>query len=370
MKTHRWILIVLALLGGAVAGIEQAQTVTPTDQVLSKEYVSPDHRFKIRFPDVPKEFDLPLDTKAGQIVSHSVMHTSTITYWLAYTDYPMSLDKGDTIKATLDKARDGSLARLAKEDPHVLMETDISVDGHPGRSLRVELKGDAILRSKIILAGNRQYVLVVGTPKGDPKNMETQKNYDNLASSFFDSFKIIPPLEADLAATWTEFSSTEGKYRIQFPGTPFRWSFALESLRPPSTLYLTAYASSGQYSVMYVDYAEAPTTTDPAALKNFLDDLREGQKDRHEQMGGKLTVVSETDITFDGYPGRFMVADINNIAISRVKTIVVKNRVYFITVLMPRDDPKASDSKVYERLSMRFINSFNLMKEGVKQPED
>ena len=175
MKAQISILIVLALLTGAVAGVIQAQTVTPTDQVLSKEYVSPDHRFKIRFPDVPREFDLPLDTKAGQIVSHSVMHTSTITYWLAYTDYPRSLDKADTIKATLDKARDGSLARVAKEDPRILTETDILVDGHPGRFLRVELKGDAIIRSKIILAGNRQYVLVVGTPKGDPKNVEAQR---------------------------------------------------------------------------------------------------------------------------------------------------------------------------------------------------
>ena len=62
---------------------------------------------------------------------------------------------------------------------------------------------------------------------------------------------------------------------------------------------------------MYFDYAETPAPTDRAALKSFLDDLREGQKDRQEQMGGKLTVMSETDITFDGYPGRFMVADMN-----------------------------------------------------------
>ena len=53
-----------------------------------------------------------------------------------------------------------------------------------------------------------------------------------------------------------------------------------------------------------------------------------------------------------------------------VKTIVVKNRVYCIRVLMPRDDPNASDTKVYEKLSMKFINSFNLMKEAVKQEED
>jgi hypothetical protein len=46
---------------------------------------------------------------------------------------------------------------------------------------------------------------------------------------------------------------------------------------------------------------------------------------------------------------------------------VVKNRVYFISVLMPRDDPKAANSKVYEKLSLKFINSFNLVNEPVKE---
>jgi len=370
MKTHRWILIVLVFLAGSVPGIAQDQTLTPPDQVLLKEYVSPDRRFQIRFPDVPKEFDFQADTKTGPIVAHNVMHTSNITYSLVYTDYPMSFDKPEVIKAMLDKARDGGLARVAKEDPHILTESDISVYGYPGRFLRVELKGDAIIRYQIVLAGNRQYVLTVGTPKGDPKDIEAQKHYDKCAGSFFDSFKIIPPLEADLTATWTEFSSSEGKYRIQFPGTPFQWSLPLEMLRTPSTFYGTAYASSGQYSVMYFDYAETPAPTARAALKSFLDDLRDGQKDRQEQMGGTLTVMSETDITFDGHPGRLMVADMNGIAIFRVKTLVVNKRVYAITVLMPKDDPKASDTKVYERLSMKFINSFNLMKEAVKQQED
>jgi hypothetical protein len=367
MKTHRWILIVLAFLYGTAMGVTQDQPVRPPDQVLSKEYGSPDGRFKIRFPDVPKEIDFPFDTKTGQIVSHTVMHTSAITYWLAYTDYPINFEKPDVIKATLDKGRDGSLARVAKEDPRIRAESDISVHGYPGRFLRVELKGDAIIRYQIVLAGNRQYVLAVGTPKGNPKDADVQKNYDKFASSFFDSFKIISPLEADLNTTWKEFSSAEGKYQVQFPGAPFRLSFPLQMLRTPSTFYATVYNSSGQYTVMYLDYAETPMRTDRAAMKQFLDDLRDGQMDQQEQAGGKLIVVSETDITLDGYPGRFMVVDINDTAIFRVKTIVVKNRIYCITVLMPKDDPKASDPKVYEKLAMKFTNSFSLGNEAVKQ---
>ena len=369
MKTHRWILIVLALLGSGLPVNAQDQTATSPNQVLATEYVSPDHRFKIRFPDTPKEFDLPL-TETGQIVSHSVMHTSIVTYWLGYIDSPINFEQANAIKATLDKARDGSLARVAKEEPRIVAESDISVDGYPGRFLRVELKGDAITRYKIVLAGNRQYMLIVGTPKGDPKNPQVLENYEKLATSFFDSFKITPPLEADLTATWKEFSSTAGKYRIQFPGAPFQRSFDLEALGSSGVYFFTAYASAGQYTVAYIDFADAPAATDRAGLKEFLDDLREGQFDIVRQQGAKITVVSETDITFDGYPARFMVVGLNDVTRYRVKTIVVKNRVYSIGSVMPKDDPKASDPKAYEKLSLKFIESFKLMKEAVKQQEE
>lgn len=65
-------------------------------------------------------------------MAHNVMHTSNITYWLGYTDYPISFDNADVIKAMLDKARDGGLARVTTEDPRILTESDISVEVIPG----------------------------------------------------------------------------------------------------------------------------------------------------------------------------------------------------------------------------------------------
>lgn len=363
MKTHKWLLLVIAFLAGSVPGIAQNQAGTARDQVLAKEYVSPDGRFKIRFPDAPQEFDLQVDAKTGPVISHQLVLNTDVTYSLNFTDYPINLENGDAVKATLDSARDGGLARVAKEEPRVVSESDISLDGHPGRSLRVELKGDAILRLKIVLTENRQYVLAVGTPKGDLKNAEVQKRYDKIATGFFDSFKIVPGLEADRAATWPAFTSSEGKYRVQFPGAPFRWSLPLQALSPPSTLHVTGYYSSGQYSVMYFDYAQTPAASNRAALKTFLDELNAGQIARAEQMGGKVTVVSENEIDVDGHPGRFMVAEIAGLLTYRVKTIVAKSRVYFLTIAMPNDDPKSSDPKAYETLSLKFLDSFKLTKE-------
>jgi len=58
-------------------------------------------------------------------------------------DYPINLESADLVKKALDSAREGSLKRIAKEDPQVTKESDISIDGHAGRYLEIELKGDA-----------------------------------------------------------------------------------------------------------------------------------------------------------------------------------------------------------------------------------
>lgn len=103
MKARTWILIVSACLCGSISSIAQDQTVTPPNQDLRKEYVSPDRRFKVRFPDEPKEIDFPFDTKTGQLVIHTLMHTSTINYWFSYINFPINFEKANAIKATLDR---------------------------------------------------------------------------------------------------------------------------------------------------------------------------------------------------------------------------------------------------------------------------
>ncbi len=364
MKIQKYILIVLTFFACVVPVIAQekkpglpteAQTVV-IDGPNGQEYSSTAGRFSIRFSGVPKEFEETEETSVGTLVSHTVLFVKDIAESVSYRDYPGNLELPSFIKRVLDDARDRGLTRFAKEEPHILSETDVSVDGHPGRLVRVEVK-DQTLRFKILVVANRTYVLMLGTPKLP----SAQSEHEKLATSFFDSFKLMIPLEADLTGTWKEFSSAEGKFRVQFPGTPYQ---APLQLSKELKFQVAGYQSAGSFSARYLDFPE--TLKDPAALNAFLDKMRDGELEYLEQRGKKYKLRSETDITYDRYFGRMLVLELPNNVMYRSKTIAVNNRLYVITALVPKDDPQLSGD-VYERLAMKFIDSFDLLSEGGKR---
>ena len=213
---------------------------------------------------MPREFEETDETSVGTLVSHTVLFVKDIVESVSYRDYPANLELPNLIKRVLDDARDRGLARFAKAEPHILSETDVSVDGHPGRLVRVEVK-DQILQFKILVVTTRTYLLMLGTPKLPSAKSEHEK----LATRFFDSFKLMIPLEADLSGTWKEFSSAEGKFRIQFPGTPYQTPLQLSK---ELKFQVAGYQSAGSFTARYLDFPE--TVKDPAALKTFLDKMR------------------------------------------------------------------------------------------------
>lgn len=365
MKTQKFILIVLTFFAGMVPlmaqekkpGLPTGATVI-TDGPNGMEYASPTGRFKILFPGVPKTVEGTHDTKLGKIASHVVMLPGDITHIVGYTDYPMNMEQPERVKGVLDNARDGSLARVAKEDPRILSETDVSVEGHPGRFFRVELKGDAMVRTKIVVVGNRVYVLTVGTPK----HLDAQAGYEKAATTFFDSFQLMNPLETDLAGTWKEFSSAEGKFKIEFPWLPYQTPLELSK---ELKFQVAGYQSAASYSARYLEFPEIENN--PAALKTLLDRMRDAELQYLEQRGKKPTVLSETDLTYDRYSGRMLMLEMPNNVIYRSKSIVVNNRLYVLTVIIPKVDAHSAVGKAYEHLVTRFIDSFSLIPETGKR---
>jgi len=365
MKIQKNILIVLTFFACIAPVIAQekkpslpagAQTVI-IDGASGTEYLSAAGRFKIRFSGVPKEFEETNETSVGTLVSHTVLFVKDVAESVSYRDYPGNLELPSLIKRVLDDARDRSLALVAKEEPHILSETDVSVEGHPGRLVRVEVK-DQVLRVKVLVVANRTYVLMLRSPKLSRAQSEDEK----LATSFFNSFKLLTPLEADLTGTWKEFLSAEGKFKIKFPGTPYQTSLQLAK---ELKFQVAGYQSAGSYSVRYVDFPEI--VKDPAALKVFLDSMRDAELEYLEQRGKKFEILSETDVAHDRYLGRMLVLELPNNVIYRNKTIVVNNRLYVLTALVPKDDAQSATGNVYEQLSMKFIDSFGLLVEGGKR---
>ena len=365
MKTQKYLMVLtlFAFTSLSAAPQEPAVSSAPGPTPSLKEYSSSEGRFRVLFPTscTPNGFNGPVDTKLGKGVLHMLMCVSpTVTYSVMYADYPIDLDSPDLVKKALDSAREGSLSRVAKEDPRIIKEVDISIDGHPGRFLQVELKGDAMVRLRYFVAGNRIYSFGAGTPKKKPQVVDATTDYERLTTSFMDSFKIIPPLEADASGTWKEFLSAEGKFKVQFPGVPFEGSLAAGS---SGLMHVASYKSAAVYSAMYFDYFETPK--DFVAIMELLDNLRLGEFETAQQNGLNPRLLSETSISFDGYPGRFLVLEFSNNQIYRRKMFVMKNRVYIVTATAPKDDPKVSNGK-YEALSLKFINSLSLLEQPVK----
>ena len=363
MKIQKYILIVLSFFACVVPVIAQEKkTSLPIgaqpviiDGPTGTEYLSAAGRFKIRFSGVPRQFEQTVETSAGTSISHTMLFVQDIAESVSYRDYPGNLELPNFIKRALDDARDQTLALAAREEPHILSETDVSVEGHPGRLVRVEIK-EQILRFKILVVANRTYALMWGSPK----RSGAQSEYEKLATSFFDSFKLLTPLEADLTGTWKEFSSGEGKYKIKFPGIPYQTPLQLAK---ELKFQLAGYQSAGSYSARYMDFSET-IEKDPAALKAFLDSMRDAELEYLQQRGKKFKILSETDTIHDRYLGRMLVLELPNNVIYRNKTIAVNNRLYVLTTIVPKDDAQSAAGNVYEQLSMKFIESFGLLVEA------
>ena len=94
--------------------------------------------------------------------------------------------------------------------------------------------------------------------------------------------------------------------------------------------------------------------------------MRDAELEYLEQRGQKFEILRETDVAHDRYLGRMLVLELPNNVIYRNKTIVVNNRLYVLTALVPKDDAQSAAGNVYEQLSMKFIDSFGLLVEGGK----
>lgn len=160
----------------------------------------------------------------------------------------------------------------------------------------------------------------------------------------------------DLGATWKEFSSTEGKFKIKFPATPYQ---APLELSKELKFQVAGYQSAGSYSARYLDFPKIEK--DPAALKVFLDSMRDAELKYLELRRRNAKVLSETGITYDRYPGRMLVLELLNSVIYRNKTIVVNNRLYVLTTIIPKLEAESAEGKAYEEIVTRFFDSFSLI---------
>jgi len=152
---------------------------------------------------------------------------------------------------------------------------------------------------------------------------------------------------------WKTFESAEGRFSIEFPGTPKVGTEPLDAAGQV-VLHKCSLTTNAEYGVIYADY---PTKIEgAAATKQVLDD---GAKGAVAGVGSELLSISE--ISLSGNPGRALKERMKDGAIMQARMFLVGQRLYQIAItLPPMQGAKAEDVAVYEQAATRFLDSFKI----------
>jgi hypothetical protein len=137
----------------------------------SREPFSPEGGgFSVQMPRTPEEQSKVLDTPAGPLKLN--MYLCKAGNWVYMVGYTEHEKLGGDAEEILDGARNGA---VKIGNSKLISEDSISLDGNPGRDLRMEAPNGLRMRVKIILAGNRLYQVGVVTPKNDSYSPRIEK---------------------------------------------------------------------------------------------------------------------------------------------------------------------------------------------------
>ena len=149
------------------------------------------------------------------------------------------------------------------------------------------------------------------------------------------------------AATWKEFASKDGQFKVLMPGTPKPRKVDAESDLGKHVLYMNTVEAGGtMYGANYCDF---PAEIRKVPLKQVYDSSRDGAV---ENLKGKL--LSEKDIKLGDSPGREIQIEVaGGKSLFRVRVYLVEQRMYQVVVMGTK---KAATSKESEK----FLDSFKL----------
>ena len=149
------------------------------------KYNSPEGRYSVLFPGEPKLTTQDTTAATGEkMLQYLAMSSdSGAVYMVGY------FDSAANMTFSFDKARDGFVAAVKGT---LLGEKAVSLDGNPGRELKVLAKiseaDELIMMVRFFQAGMRIYVIQLIVPKSSEAATSAEKNVN-----YFDSFQITKP---------------------------------------------------------------------------------------------------------------------------------------------------------------------------------
>lgn len=202
----------------AISSFAQTQPRPAVPEELWKEFSSTAGRFKVTLPGNPTETSQTTELRLGKIERHTFTFAAGFaTYFVSYSDFPITLTEPGEIKKFLDHMHDGE---VASSQGKLLSMTEIELDGYPRHEFTVETP-NSTFRMRYYLVGQRFYQIAISTPtagflaadmqrlandlekqgqkelakifrESDPtKNAaEMARSMELFAAKFFDSFKL------------------------------------------------------------------------------------------------------------------------------------------------------------------------------------
>jgi hypothetical protein len=176
-----------------------------------QSYTIENGNFTIEFPGEPNEQTKKVATEFGNLDMNILVYSDKdLSYTVTYTDYPSSVLSTVNIDTFLINARKGAVKNT---NGILLQDMIINYETYPGREVRIAImKGQAVIRIKYFLVGNRLYQVLAALPPAE-EHTETTKR-------FFDSFTLnknadIPFIEQLLQTIGYTYETREkGKYNL------------------------------------------------------------------------------------------------------------------------------------------------------------
>lgn len=193
MKISRSLAIFLLLFATGVTAYaqtnSQGEPPPPSKEYFPNtwvEYKPQGAKFKIKFPETPRESSETQEGSAGPATVHIAEHKGLLLYVATYADAAAA---GITDpKEFLSGISQSWLQANSARNLHVIKNEEISVAGFPARSLEVETSRD-VVRVRWIVVKDRVYYQFVAAPKHQGA-LKSENGYQELALAFFNSFEL------------------------------------------------------------------------------------------------------------------------------------------------------------------------------------
>lgn len=155
-----------------------------------KRFTSYEGKFSVLSPAELQEKVNNIETEVGTMAYHSFFYQpiekepENFIYMISYVDYPEAAFHPDSTEVINDFFETTIAGAVESLNGELRYSNEVSLNDNPGRIWRIDyINGEAVMKTKAFLAGNRYYSIQVASHK--------DKSLNNDMDKFLDSFKII-----------------------------------------------------------------------------------------------------------------------------------------------------------------------------------